>query len=269
MRVTRLRARLDWHREQVAGSLADPQSGAIEALLEFVRSYDDEEAYAALERAGDVAAHRAFLSLRVLAFTAATERRKGAELLSAAPAGTPPIESTLHSNPWGAYAGMAATLDSVDLSGCRSFVVVGCGPLPDSLLCLHERTEIDELVGIDRDTAALRTAGELVRTIGLERVRLAWGDGLELDYGAFDAICPSVFAAPRRGLLERIAATARDDAVIILRDPFFTGTLLFEPAIDALPARLEVRFRTASLPGPFMLRRYVLGVRARQRSGSA
>ncbi len=138
--------------------------------------------------------------------------------------------------------------------------MVGCGPLPDSLLCLYERTDIATLVGFERDPAAALMARELLEALGLDRIRSVEGDGLEVDYGDFDAICPSVFAVPRRAIAERIAETAREDAVVILRDPFFTGTLLFEPLADSLPAPLEIRSETASAPGPFMLRRYVVGL---------
>jgi hypothetical protein len=248
-RVARLRASLDHCLE------AGP-----EALLELVRSYDDRPAFAALERTGEVEAYRARFAPGVLAFIAAAERATAAELLANAAAGEP-ASSLLRANPWGAYAGTERALAGVDLSACRSAAMVGCGPLPDSLIYLHDRTPIDKLVGLDRDEAASRTARRICERLGCDRIEFVTADGLELDYGRFDLICPSVFAMPRLGILERIASTAGPEAIVLVREPAFTGTLLFEPVLGSLPARLEVRARPRTAPGRLMLRRWLLGLR--------
>jgi hypothetical protein len=137
--------------------------------------------------------------------------------------------------------------------------MVGCGPLPDSLLCLHDRTEVEALVGVDRDAGAVRMAQDLVDAFGLARIRIMQGDAMDLDYEGFDVICCSVFATPRLGIIQRVAATAGQECSIILRDPFFTGTLLFESVVRSLPPGLEVRAASQSTRSRFMLRYFVLG----------
>jgi hypothetical protein len=250
-RVARLRASLDHHLESDA-----------EELFEFVRTYGDRGAYRELERTGAVGDYRATFAPRVFEFVGETERRATEDLL-AGPVSLEGRLQRLRSNPWGAYAGMEQALSGADLSRCRSAAMVGCGPLPDSLVYLHERTSIPTVVGYDRDPAALRAARTLAARLGLERVEFADADGRELDYGRFELICPSVFARPRLAIFERIAETATPEAIVLLREPVFTGTLLFEPVLASLPARFEVRAKPRSGPGRLMLRRWLLGLRGR------
>lgn len=233
-------------------------------FLGFIRTYQDAEAYAALERTGEVAELRRFFGPRVTSFTASIERRKREEVL----AHPRQLETLLATNPWGAYAGLVQAVPSLGLTSSRRLAMIGCGPLPDSLVCLHRHTEVERLIGFDRDPGSSVLAQELIDGLGLDRIRITSGDGEELDYRDFDVVCPTVFAVPRRAVVERIARTARPGATVIVRDPFFTGTLLFERVLDALPAQLERCAEAPSRAGRFMLgRRHVLKVRATQRRG--
>lgn len=236
-------------------------------FLELVRTLDDREAFAELQRSGAVDAYRAFFAPHMLAFTAAAEDLVRARLLAAG-ADRRAIGPLLRSNPWGAYRGTEETAAALDLSACRSLVMIGCGSLPDTLLYLHEHTEIETLVGIERDPRAADHARELAENLGCDRIEIAAGDGIEADYAGFDVICPSVFARPRLEIVERIAGTASAHAQVILRDPTFTGKLLFEGVLGSLPDRLEVRAEARSRPGRLMLNRHVLGLRPRA-SGAA
>jgi SAM-dependent methyltransferase len=171
------------------------------------------------------------------------------------------IGDLLGANTWGAYARMGETLALFDASGCRRFLMAGCGPVPDSLFHLDDWTEIPELVGVDREPEAVRRARRLVEAFGRGRIRIDEADAATLDYAGFDVICCSAFLAPRRAIMERIAATSDDGAVVILRDPVATGTLLFESVAGALPSRFAIRTRSSGPPGRFMLAYYVLDVR--------
>lgn len=262
-RVERLTNSLDGHRERLGGLDPDDTdlASAMEDLLALVRTYDDDEALAALARTGAIDAYRSLFGPRVLRFTWAVERAAYNTLRERDVERGQPIESLLGPNTWGAYARMAETLELVDTSQWQRFLMVGCGPLPDSLFCLHDRTEVPRLVGADRDVDALRMARELAQHLALDRIELRNADAVDLDYGRFDAVCCSIFAAPRQAIMERIAATASPDCVVLLRDPVGMGALLFEPVVDRLPARFEVRAAATTPPGKFMLRYFVLGLR--------
>jgi hypothetical protein len=270
-RLDRLRIALEAYRRRLEGCLGDPSSPeftvAMNEFLEFIRTVDDREAYAELEAGGQVDRYRAFLGPLVLRFIWAMERVGHAQAVARSrwPGGSTPL---VEAPAWGAYTHMGQSLEGIALGACRQFAMVGCGPLPDSLLYMEEHTDIESLVGIERDPKALGMARELVAAFGLERIRIVEGEGERIDYGEFDLICPSVFVTPRLATLERIAATAREGVRVILREPFYTGTLLFEPVLDVLPPPLEVIADSRSEPGRLMLKRYVLGLgRRRERTG--
>ncbi len=262
-RVAGLQSRLDAFRrslEPFAYGAPEPVfMAATQEFLEFVRTYPDEEAYAEWERGDSTAQFRAFFAPRVLRFTAAVERQTHAELLakSGGRAGGP-MGPLLGANRWGAYARMADILAHLDLAACRTFLMAGCGPVPDSLFCVHDHTSVERLVGTDRDPRTVGMARQLVNAFGLTRIRIEQADAGGTDYGDVDAICCSAFLAPRRAIMERIASTAREGCSIILRDPFFTGTLLFERALDALPPRLAVVKELPAARSRFMLKYYLL-----------
>lgn len=234
--------------------------GATEALLEFVRTYDDREAFDALREEGGLASYRDAFGPAVLAFTVERELEARAQLVAHAAAGETerPAEHR-----WGAAPGMRVALKLFDPNSCRRLAMVGCGPFPDSLLCLHDETVVPELVGFDRDPASAAAAAELVRTLGLGRISIERADARELDYSGFDAVCCSVFAEPRAAILARAAQTADAGTVVLVREPFFTGRLLFESVLDESPDGLEP-LAHASGRGPFMLGYHALRVRPRQ-----
>lgn len=182
-RVAELQARLEAFRRDLEQGAASPGHGVMQDILEFVRTYDDEAACAALERTDAVAEFRARVAPHLLGFVWAAEQQTHRELMARAAQPRTGLGPLLGANPWGAYARMAGTLKHLDLSA---------------------------------------------------------------------------FLAPRRKIMERIAQTAREGATIILRDPFFTGTLLFERVGDALPPRLKTVRVLPRTRGRFMLEYRIL-----------
>ena len=264
-RVALLRSRLAAFRQRLAHSPADPAAPefltAMQEFLDFIRVYDDPDAYAAFERTAELAEFRASFAPCVLRFTWAMENHTFAELMAKKTPGLTKMGPLLGAHTWGSYARMEETLKLVDFSACRTYLMLGCGRVPGSLFYLHDWTAVDRLVGIDTDPDALRMARELVAAFGLTRIRILAADACAFDYGDYDVIYWDPFAIPRRKVMERIASTARQDSVIILREPFFTGTLLFESVVPSLAPRFAICAESATFPGRFMLKHYLLRLR--------
>jgi hypothetical protein len=246
----RLRTVLDGFADRLGA--AGGGEPAVRELLEFARTFADEDALAALG-AEEITAYREAFAPAALAFTLAEERREARALLCRSAGADGTVGQLLGENRWGAYGGMARALELFDSAGWTRLAMVGCGLFPDSLFCLHDRTGVPELHGFDRDPEAVAIAGELVARLGLDRITLDRADAAELDYGAYDAICCSAFAAPRNPILARIAMTAPAGAAVLLREPVSIGTILFEASPTELPDGLEVRARREPAGGPFRL----------------
>ncbi|MGH9550309.1 MAG: hypothetical protein ACRD3W_13085, partial [Terriglobales bacterium] len=168
----------------------------------------------------------------------------------------------LGTHSWDAYSRMADVLKLVDFSSCKSYIIAGCGKLPASLFYLHDFTNVPRLVGIDNDRAAFEGACEIVNHFGLQdRIEIRHADGADFDYSEFDVIYWGPFANPRLKVMESLLATAKKDSVIILRDPFHTGTLSNDRVLESLDARFEVCSVSSEHPGRFMLKHYILKLR--------
>ena len=264
-RVGQLQASLDAFRQKLAVLPAADASGfmaAMQELLKFVADYKDQEAYAAFEAAGLTREFRSFFSAHVLRFTWEMEGRTFAELAAKMSPGQK-VGPCLGPGTWGSYARMGDALKLVDFSSCRRVVVLGCGRAPCSLFYLHDWTGVECLVGIDRDQSSLAMSRQLAQGFGLNRLRIVEADAVDFDYADFDVIYWGPFAQPRRKVMERIVSTARAGTSVILRDPFFTGTLLFEPMAQALDSHLAICQESTGYPGRFMLKHYLLRLRAR------
>ena len=259
-RAGRFRSRLECFRERLAGQWSEDDAGfipAMEDFLRFIAQYDDKDAYAAFERRGPLREFRSFFADCVLRFAWVMEGRTYSELASKMTAGGK-IGPRLGRSTWGSYARMGDAVKLVDFSSCRRLVVMGCGRAPCSLFYLHDWTDVPCLVGIDRDPESLTMSRQLAEGFGLDRIRIVGADAADLDYSEFDIIYWGPFAQPRHKIMERLATTGRPGSVVILRDPFFTGTLLFEPMVPALDPRLAICAESSGYPGRFMLKHYVL-----------
>jgi hypothetical protein len=246
--------------DALAARLTTPQAARVAAdLLNLVRSSEGGEALSGLP-AGLVADYRAQFAPPVLEFIAGQERLAAERLRARAGERDGSLAALLGENRWGAYNGMARALDLADDTAFERVAVVGCGPFPDSLFCLHDRTSTPELVGFDRDREAVETAVGLVAALDVERISIRQADAAELDYGGFDLVCCSVFATPRQAILARIAETAPQAATVLVREPAGIAEAVFEPVLRDLPERLRLVARTDGPQGPLGLAYAVLAV---------
>jgi hypothetical protein len=139
-----------------------------------------------------------------------------------------------------AYARVACMFQHVDFTDCRRFVMVGCGPLPVTILHVLHRTSVAEAIGLDVDEEALDLATRLMSRLGVGRVRLIGRNGLAYDFRDADVIYVANMVVAKTGVLERIADTARVGTQVIVRDPVAMGHLLAESSEAAPDPRFAV-----------------------------
>jgi hypothetical protein len=152
----------------------------------------------------------------------------------------------------------------VDDGQVTRVVMVGCGPLPATLLWLVDRYPDLHCVGLDSDAGALETAARLVRVLGTSRLRLECIDGARYDYATAELVYLANQTAPKRHVLERIAATIGRPATVIARDPYGNGWLLAEQVVGQLPRGYTLR-RTGGESPLFLSRDLMLDLGERDR----
>lgn len=147
----------------------------------------------------------------------------------------------LHRHSFGtrAYARVRDMFTSVDFARCRCFVMVGCGPLPVTMLHVLDRSDVAELRGLDVDPRAVELGARVLACHESDRGRTEHADGRELDYSAADVVYVANLASPKRAILERIARTVAPGTAVVLREPVGLGRLLSESGVEALPPGLR------------------------------
>jgi hypothetical protein len=252
-----LRADLDALAARIERSERDPASftDAVTALLTYVARVTDLEALDDLEASGHLAERRARFGPAVLRFVSEAERA---------------VRRTGRGeHEWGAAPAMRCSAQVLDLAEARRIVVIGSGPVPDSLFVLRELTESSdgptsdvELIGLDLDSHAVDDGRALVAELELDRISILHADAAHYDYSDADVVCCSIFATPRPAVYEQIGRTAPAHCQVLIRDPVAGGVIVFERLVDRLPPSL-VLVRTAPCPaGRFSLAYHRLALRS-------
>ena len=144
--------------------------------------------------------------------------------------------------PWGlsAYQRMRDLFERVDFSACRHLIMVGSGPLPVTLIHIHQRTAIPRLTSVDTATEAAGAIERIRTGLGWDRLRAVSGNGLDIDYGDADAVYLANLVTPKAEILRRVADQVAPGTVVIVRDPAGAGELVAERATAGLPSGLRM-----------------------------
>ena len=156
------------------------------------------------------------------------------------------------------YNRVREMFERVDFSGCRRFVMVGCGRVPVTMFHVHDRTESAGIVGLDVVPEAVDTARAIAARFGYTRVSAELCDGKEYDYGQAQIVFITNMIASKAAVLSRIAETAPPDVRIIVREPYSLRRLWSESGERSLDSRLEIMGRgsnNATLSRDVYLRR--------------
>lgn len=146
------------------------------------------------------------------------------------------------------YARVRDLFEHVDFSGCRALVMVGCGPLPVTLLHIVQRTHVPRLIGLDVDPEAVTSARDVCRGLGLDRVEIRECDGCAFDYCNADVVYIANLVRPKRAVLCRVAETIRLGARVVVREPSAPGELFSERGTDPFDPRWRVLDRGCEDP---------------------
>ena len=128
----------------------------------------------------------------------------------------------------------------LDLEDAHTLVMVGCWPLPETILFYYENTLIDTIVALDNNQEAVVMAGKLIRSQSLNRIKTIRIDGTHYDYKDADIICLANFVSPKSKVFDQIAKTAKVNVQIVTRTPILFWRMLYEDTVNALNSRLAV-----------------------------
>jgi hypothetical protein len=217
-------------------ALDDAAASSFDELLELIPRL-----------AGEAAERLCGREARLAALYGDYVRRRERDEVRALLAGTDPVEA-LRRGDGGLFAGRSFRrvedlFERVDFTGCREFVMVGCGPLPVTLLHVCDRTRTPSIVGLELDADAASLAASVCGRTGRDRIRIAVADGCAYDFGTADVVYVANLVRPKRDVVARVAETARPGTRVVVREPFAAGALLAERGLDPLHAGLALLAR--------------------------
>jgi hypothetical protein len=138
------------------------------------------------------------------------------------------------------YLQTSKEIQMADFSNCKTLVMVGAGPLPETILYIYENTDIENIIGLDNNQEAVFMAGEMVRSQNLPRIKFLHYDGTLYDYNDADIIYVANFVRPKKKIFHRIAETAKTNVQIVTRTPVMFGRMLYEDTLPSLHPRLSL-----------------------------
>ena len=154
-----------------------------------------------------------------------------------------------------AYQRMAGVFAQFDLNQCRTFTMVGCGPLPVTALQALERGTQVKVVALDVSTSAIASVNQLKRHYQLHRLEAQVYNGAEYHYGESDVIYVANMVSPKLATWHQIKLTARPSTIVIVREPYSLGRLWADSLEEALGDTAIITYRG---PGSRYLSRDVI-----------
>jgi hypothetical protein len=137
------------------------------------------------------------------------------------------------------YDRVSDLFDVLELAPGQRFTMIGCGELPVTAIHVIERAGC-EVVCMDVVPAAITAAERLKEAFGWTQLHPLLCDGTDYDYGTADIVYIANMVRPKSAVLRQVAATARRDCKVVLRDPYGLGVLWAEPGEASLPPAFTV-----------------------------
>lgn len=139
------------------------------------------------------------------------------------------------------YEAYSTFYKNLELKDIKKMVMVGCGPLPNTIMYFYENTKIPEIIGLDNNQEAVFMAGTMLKGLECSGVKLRHMDGTKYDYSEADVITIANFVSPKNKVLNRIASTCKDSAQIVVESPRFLNSMIFDKIVkEKLHPRLKV-----------------------------
>jgi len=136
---------------------------------------------------------------------------------------------------------MTAVMEELgDQKPPRKLVMVGCGPLAQTLLYFSLTFSETRCIGIDNNPVAIEFARNLKQHFQLENTDYEVCNAVEYRFDDFDVIFVANFAAPKFRILQRIAETAPNAPLVVVRLPVLYSNLFYDSVEYKLIGNLRV-----------------------------
>jgi hypothetical protein len=119
-----------------------------------------------------------------------------------------------------------------------SLVMVGCGPLPVTLLHVADRYPTLNIHGLDSDKESIEVARQVLDVFAVAKAELLHTDGAAYNYAHAKIIYVANLVYPKSAVFKQISRSRCSGALVILRDPTESGTHLAGVGLNGIDENL-------------------------------
>lgn len=210
-------------------------------VWDFFTSFDDEEAYEVFSHTKEFEEFNMFFVKQDEYFERSLDSAEAINIVTKNP--TEDILDVLANNfSKNVFLQAAEEIQSLDTKDIHTLIMVGCGPMPETVISIAENTNISKIIAIDSDAEAVFVAGRVVNKLGLaDRIILRSASGQDFDYSQADAIHIANFVRGKKEVLDQISKTAKGGCKVIARKAKLLSNLAYESVFPELHQRLIVK----------------------------
>ena len=139
-----------------------------------------------------------------------------------------------------AYNRVADMFTWEDFDRCKKLIMVGCGPLPMTLMHVAAKYPSIPLEGLDSDLHAIEVARTVARAATMPNIHLIHSNGVSYSYHDANIVYVANLVSPKVDVLMRIANTASIGTLVILRDPTEDGLHLADSGLQSLNSKFHI-----------------------------
>jgi tRNA/tmRNA/rRNA uracil-C5-methylase (TrmA/RlmC/RlmD family) len=136
------------------------------------------------------------------------------------------------------YKMVQKELEMLEKENIETLVMIGCGPLPETILFISDNTNISKIIGVDMSNEAIAMAGDIIKAMGLcKKVELVCSNGEDFDFSKADVVFVANATNNKNDLFKQISKTAKKGTEIILRNPYYLSNLVYK-SLDKVPKNI-------------------------------
>jgi hypothetical protein len=196
----------------------------------FLAKYDDKEVIDLFFHSSRYEEYKSFFRLQNNYYMRAIEAAEAFEIMTRQVGHYSGAEDIMNSEYIKRrYIQKSEDVHLLDFGEAENFVMVGCGPLPETILYINDNAAVKNIIGIDNNQEAVYISNELISSLNYDNIQLKYADGADYDYKDADVIYIAGFVTPKHDVLAQIAETGKSDVQILVDSPIGLKRLLFDP----------------------------------------
>lgn len=148
---------------------------------------------------------------------------------------------------------------NLDFNG-KKFLMVGCGPFPETLCFVSNHYKVSEIYGMDSNLEAIKNAEKILQIISLHNnMKLIHLEAQNFDFSRIDIVFMANGLRNKSDILDQVYKTSHNNIEVITRNPINLAGLLYEDINDYITESkkwvITKRYRSSALGETILIKK--------------